>query len=248
VRQHEGVSVTTWEVGIEGEELDICEIEKLAAAFDCQVIRSADGRFLLVSDQFEDLADVAEVSGAAKRMLDRLDGVAKLNHSNHRPITLSGTVHVVAPGGNRGVVISIPPIEIRMRESLQFAITQADGTVENRNIEVSKLERATRIANDPMLTELIEVLSGEMNWQRLRVAFEKLSALVGKGDNALVKKGYATQVELTQFKANVQDPRHSGHDAVHGVPQGALKGNAMSKEEGLKFVKRLINTYIDRLV
>lgn len=36
----------TWEVGIEGEQLDIREIEKLAAAFDCQVSES-QARFFL---------------------------------------------------------------------------------------------------------------------------------------------------------------------------------------------------------
>lgn len=92
----------------------------------------------------------------------------------------------------------------------------------------------------------MEVFSGEISWQRLRVAFEKLSALIGKGDNALVRSRYATQAELDQFKANAQDPRHSGHEAVHGVPRGPLKGRRMSKEEGFAFLKRLINTYIDR--
>jgi hypothetical protein len=67
-----------------------------------------------------------------------------------------------------------------------------------------------------------------------------------KDDNALVKHGYATQSEITSFKANAQDPRHSGPDAVHGVASGPLKGKKMTEGEGFEFVARLLNTYLDR--
>jgi hypothetical protein len=240
-------AVMNWEVGIEGAEFDICEIRKLADAFGCQVTKSLEGRFFLLSNQFQNLGDAGGVSVAAKKMLDRLNGVAKLSHRNHRPICLSGIVHSVAPNGQRGVAILLPSTEIRMRENLQLVLTRTDGTTENRNAEDPELERARRIANDPRLMDLVEVFSGETSWQRLRVAFEKVSVLLGRGDNALVKNRYATRAELDQFKANVQDPRHSGHDAVHGVPHGALKGARMSKQEGFEFVKRLINTYVDHL-
>ena len=87
----------------------------------------------------------------------------------------------------------------------------------------------------------------EITWQRLRVTFEKIKALVGKGrkdDNALAKNGYATQEELTNFKANVEDPRHSGADAVHGVHEGPLKGKKMTEGEGRDFVVGLLDTYL----
>ena len=69
---------------------------------------------------------------------------------------------------------------------------------------------------------------------------------MGKDDNALVKDGYATQPEITSFKANAQDPRHSGAEAVHGVASGPLKGEKMTEREGSDFVVRLLNTYLER--
>jgi hypothetical protein len=51
---------------------------------------------------------------------------------------------------------------------------------------------------------------------------------------------------LTRFKANAQDPRHSGVNAVHGVLKGRLKGTKMTEKEGFDFVVRLLNTYLDR--
>jgi len=101
---------------------------------------------------------------------------------------------------------------------------------------------------DPKLAEILEVFAEEVSWQRLRVAFEKIRALVGggKSDNAFVKHGYATAPELERFKANVEDPRHSGTNAVHGIPRGPLKGTKMTEAQGFDFVVRLLNTYVDR--
>ena len=106
--------------------------------------------------------------------------------------------------------------------------------------------RRARIAADPKLAEILEALADEITWQRLRVAFEKIRALVGQGDNGLVQHGYATQPELTRFKANIEDPRHSGLDAVHGVPKGPFKGTKMTEREGFDFVVRLFNKYVDK--
>jgi len=106
--------------------------------------------------------------------------------------------------------------------------------------------RCKRLVTDPKLADIVDVFSEEMSWQRLRNAYEKVRALVGKNDNALVKHGYATRPEITSFKANAQDPRHSGTDAVHGVPRGPLKGEKMTEREGYDFVVRLLNMYLDK--
>jgi hypothetical protein len=106
--------------------------------------------------------------------------------------------------------------------------------------------RRARIANDPDFAEILNALTGEISWQRLRFAFEKIRSLAGGSDNALVKQGYATQEELKRFKANIEDPRHSGVDAVHGVPRGPLKGAKIGESDGFDFVVRLLNEYVDK--
>jgi hypothetical protein len=53
--------------------------------------------------------------------------------------------------------------------------------------------------------------------------------------------------EINRLKANMEDPRLSGLDAVHGVPIGPNpRGIKMSEQEGLEFIVRLLNTYLDR--
>ena len=102
-----------------------------------------------------------------------------------------------------------------------------------------------RIANDPLLAEVLRALAGELSWQKLRFAFEKIRSLSGASDNALVKQRYASQDELTRFKADIEDPRLSGIDAVHGVSRGPLKGSKMDESEGFDFVVRLLRKYVD---
>jgi len=105
--------------------------------------------------------------------------------------------------------------------------------------------RRKRLVTDPKLTLVVGAFDEEISWQRLRVAFERVRDLVGS-DNALVHHGYASAPELTRFKANVEDPRHSGVEAVHGVPKGPLKGEKMTEMEGFNFVVRLLNTYLEK--
>ena len=107
--------------------------------------------------------------------------------------------------------------------------------------------RRKRLVTEPKLTLIVEAFDQEISWQRLRVAFERVSDLVGGSDNALVQHRYAKQSELNRFKANVQDPRHSGVEAVHGVPKkGPLEGTKMTVMEGYDFVVRLLNTYLEK--
>jgi hypothetical protein len=51
---------------------------------------------------------------------------------------------------------------------------------------------------------------------------------------------------LNRFKENVEDPRHSGMRAVHGVPKGRLTSAKMTEGEGLDFVVRLLDAYLEK--
>jgi hypothetical protein len=69
----------------------------------------------------------------------------------------------------------------------------------------------------------------------------------GSWNAALVKDGYVTDEELKDFWANTDDPRLSGLDAVHGVPNSPVpKGANMTERQGLEFIVRLLNIYLDR--
>ena len=174
----------------------------------------------------------------ASKILVLLNCLARLENPTHRNVDLAdcvsqnGLFHHCAPHGWR------PRAGSKMWVIGGVVALPVDPAVERRH---------KRLVTDPKLTLVVGAFDEEISWQRLRVAFEIVRDLVGS-DNALVHHGYASAPELASFKANVEDPRHSGVEAVHGVPKkkGPLKGEKMTKMEGFNFVVRLLNAYLEK--
>jgi len=226
-------------VDLDGEVTELQALERVAPACDCTIEPGPGQKFGWLGGAMLDAATTPQQARErASKLLVLLNGLARLQNPQHRNVELAnevyqnGTLHVASPqwrprAGSRleivqppltGPLLTAPPVDPRCK----------------------------RLVTEPKLAEIVEVFSEVMSWQRSRNAYEKVRALVGKDDNALVKDGYATQPEITSFKANAQDPRHSGAEAVHGVASGPLKGEKMTEREGSDFVVRLLNTYLER--
>jgi hypothetical protein len=225
-----------------GDGMDRLRLRPLAHACNCTIPPGPDSEPWLGGTRFDGMTP-EQALPEAKRALTLLNGLARLENLQHRIVELGDTyrrdssIHHIRhpPRPRRGSLIQefLPP-------------TLGPGPWAVPPTDAAALRRAHIVA-DPSLAEILEVFAApEMTWQKQRVAFEKIEALVGRGDNALVKHGYATSDEVTRFKKNVEDPRHSGVDAVHGVPTGPLKGTKMTEQEGFSFVVRLFNSYVDR--
>jgi hypothetical protein len=225
-------------VELDGEVTELRAVESVAPACDCAIEPGPDQRFgWLAGAIVESAATPEEARAVAAYILVRLNGLARLQNPQHRNVDLAnavfqdGRLHHLAPywrsrAGSR-LEMFAPPLT-------------------GPPIKAPVDPRCKRLVADPKLADIVDVFSEEISWQRLRVAFKKINALVGRGDNALVKHGYATQAELTRFKANIEDPRLSGSHAVHGLPRGPLKAAKMTEREGFEFVLRLLNTYLDK--
>jgi hypothetical protein len=237
----------TWQVDLIGEDTDVAVLATLAPDCGCIIVAGADGQQCLSGPRFAALPSAGEVRAEAAKALKLLNGLARLKYDNHHPVRLGASVSRLGPGGQKDTTVALTATaRARAMVGAVAAVVKADGSAEATASINKSITRVSRIVADPKLVEIVEALSDDITWQRLRVAFEKINALVGKGDNAFVKEKYATQPELDRFKANVQDPRLSGDDAVHGKTKGALKGTKMSEQEGLAFVRRLLDTYLSR--
>jgi hypothetical protein len=226
-----------WEIDLDGDQADIAELKMLAPLCDCIISPGRDGRECLSGNGFDALSAPEEVRAQAAKILTLLNGIARMTWGQFRPVQLGTAVSRNHPDGTRDVAIGLIGAAARSRAA---------------PLGMGETQRAKRIIADPKVHEIANALADDLTWQRLRVAFEKVCALVsgraakGSWDNAIVANGYATQDEISRFKANAEDPRISGFDAVHGVPQGPPKGKKMSEQEGLEFVVQLLNTYLDR--
>jgi hypothetical protein len=225
-------------VDLDGDVMDLDALASVAPACDCTIGPGPGQKFGWLSGPMLDAATTPQQAREiARELLVRLNGLARLQNPQHRNVELANEVR---HNGSRH--IASPQWHPRFASRKTIATSPLTGALATPPVD----PRCKRLATDPKLAEIVEVFSEEMSWQRSRNAFEKVSALVGKGDNALVKHGYATQAELDDFKHNAQDPRHSGARAVHGVPKGPLKGNKMTEREGTDFVVGLLNKYLEK--
>lgn len=231
-----------WLFELDGEAVDKLALKPLASACNCVIRPGPDAKLWLGGAKFDNVTTTEQALEEARKTLVQLNGLARLENPQHRTVTLGNAFLQ-----DQRLLHIDPCAQSRVLKSEVYEYTSPlTGGPAMPLVNPADDSRRTRIVTDPKLAEILEVFADEISWQRLRAAFEKINALVGKGDNALVKSGYATQSELTCFKANAQDPRHSGVNAVHGVPQGPLKGTKMTEKEGFDFVTRLINRYVEK--
>jgi len=225
-------------VDLDGDVMDLDALASVAPACDCTIGPGPGQKFGWLSGPMLDAAITPQQAREiARELLVRLNGLARLQNPQHRNVELANEVR---HNGSRH--IASPQWHPRFGSRKTVATSPLTGALATPPVD----PRCKRLVTDPKLAEIVEVFSEEMSWQRSRNAYEKVRALVGKDDNALVKHGYATQAEITDFRANAQDPRHSGAQAVHGVARGPFKGNKMTEREGSDFVARLLNKYLDK--
>jgi hypothetical protein len=223
---------------LDGEVSELRALEAVARACECTIVPGPGQKFGWLSGTSLDAATTPqEVRARASDKLVLLNGLARLQNPQHRNVDLANEVY-------QNGTLHFASSQWRPRAGSRLEMTAPPLTL--ARITAPMDPRCKRLVTDPKLAEIVEVFSEEMSWQRLRNAYEKVRALVGKDDNALVKHGYAAQPEITSFRANAQDPRHSGADAVHGVASGPLKGKKMTEGEGFEFVVRLLNTYLEK--
>ena len=238
-------------VELDGEVPELQALQSLAPTCDCAITPGPGDKFGWLSGTIiDDATTPQQARDEASKILVLLNGLARLENPKHHNVDLADCVfqskRATSSEGTdiTHMVLHHCAPHWRARATSQMSVT---GGVVTPPVGPAVERRRKRLVTEPKLTLIVEAFDEEISWQRLRVAFERVRDLAGGSDNALVRQDYASAPELASFKANVEDPRHSGVEAVHGVPQrGLLKGEKMTETEGYDFVVRLLNTYLER--
>jgi hypothetical protein len=185
----------------------------------------------------------------AEQTLALLNGMARLERAEHRPVWLGEYVYNEEW---QRFCTGKPQVAGPLGGSFEFSPTgyhSSDAPI----AKDSKYKRRRRMVGDPALAEILPAFADEITWPRIRIAVEKLGAVIsGRSDksawvNVLERDKYATRDAIERLKENIEDPRHHGLDAAHGVSKGSpLKRSRMTEKEGFDFVTHVFNTYVDR--
>jgi hypothetical protein len=236
----------TWQVGLVGEAMDVGELERLAASCGCAIITDADGRPCLIGPQFDALASYDEVRKLACNMLVVLNALAMQHHSDHRPIQVGYGITQVHSDGKRDIAVSIHET-VRVRDWIDANVIRADGSTEGVTTRADQnAEHYQRVLDDPKLFGVTEVLAGDLTWQRMRVALERVTALIGKSGkdyDAIAASNYATRDEIRRLKANIEDPRLAGINALHAFPSGPERAK-LCLEDARALILRIFWAYV----
>jgi hypothetical protein len=241
-----------WKVDLCAGAREISHLQQLARCCDCALVPAPDDQYCLGGTAFDQVTSAEEMLRKAEHMLALLNGLARLERAEHLPAWLGEYIYR-RQGGSHWQRVPTGRPKVARPPSLSFESAppgyhSSDAPI----VKDSQYERRKRIVSDLPLADILPAIAGEITWQRLRVASEKLCALVsgstskGRWDNSMVKLGYASQDELKRFKENIEDPQQSGIDAVHGVHRSLPKYGKMTEREGFAFVVRLLNTYINK--
>jgi len=225
-------------IELDGSTNDLAALRLVAPACNCAIEPGPDQRLSwLCGTTIERAATPEDAKRETEKLLVVLNGLARMERPQHRNVVVGNVFCKAGQSHFFGPHRPFNPSGI-------FA-SSLFGPIPRPPDDPVKERRRAQLVADAKLIDIVKVFGDEVNWQKLRVAFEKIRHLVGNGtDNSLVQHGYTTRQELTRFKANIEDPRLSGDDAVHGVPQGELKGERMKVEDALNFVIQLLDRYL----
>jgi hypothetical protein len=243
--------LAVWKVDLRADGREISHLQQLAPCCDCRLVAAPDDQYCLGGPAFDQVTNAKDMLRQAEHVLALLNGLARLERAEHRPAWLGEYIYKLQGASYWERYPTGKPQVARPLSSSYESAPPGYHSSDAPIVKDSEYARRKRIVSNPALAEIMPAIGGEITWQRLRVAYEKICAVVskstkkGRWDNALVKFGYATQDELKRFKENVEDPRHSGINAVHGVSdKSPLRNIEMTEKEGFAFVVGLLNTYV----
>src|SRR5262249_13449156 len=165
---------------LDGEVTELQALESVAPACDCTIEPGSGQKFGWLGGATLDTATTPqEARKRAKDKLVLLNGLARLQNPQHRNVDLANEVY-------QNGSLHLAWVQWRPRAGTRLEI--ATSPLTGPSLTAPPVDpRCKRLVTDPKLAEIVEVFSEEMSWQRSRNAYEKVRALVGKDDNALVK-------------------------------------------------------------
>jgi hypothetical protein len=85
--------LTTWKIDLRGYDSEISHLKELAPCCDCRLVAAPDGQYCLSGSAFDQVTSAEEMLSRAEQTLALLNGVARLERAEHRPVWLGEYVY-----------------------------------------------------------------------------------------------------------------------------------------------------------
>jgi hypothetical protein len=224
-----------WAVELTGNKLDLDDFrEQLKPPFNPWIenYETDDGiKPLLRCTDWQSLTEAADVHRDAARMVDWLNGEAKLIHDDAMPVGLGMTMRFGADGKREPIILATTGhIRIKMGRARGRIAMDTDAPPQE-----SKMQRWLREAEaDDVRADLFAHLRRADNWYDLYKVMELAERLVGS-QHELEAHPDVDGKEWRRVRRTANHYRHARHPVNHQLPDIPA-----TLEEGIAFVCKTV--------
>ncbi len=203
------------------------------------------GECPLEAEQFDDLHESAAVHAAARELLPRINGVAKLKNGSFRDVAVGATVREVDEERiqRQHAVVLVGTAEARSKVSAVVVRTGQDEPPAPApgSLDTDQWLRASEA--DPDAREALSILGDRPHdWVNLYKVFEVVRSRADIKSN-----GWASGDELSRFTRTANHPEAAGEGARHGRTSTDPPTRPMSLAEADALVGRIMIAWLSSL-
>ncbi|NWF78188.1 MAG: hypothetical protein HXY36_06410 [Chloroflexi bacterium] len=230
-----------WLVRLEGEKFDLEDLPSLLCSPKHTVIEE-DGLYYLESSDFDSLGSAYEVREHAIAIIKMLNGAMKLYIPSFRGVYEGGVTMIEEDGRRHHYVYLEGSIELRSKVSANLTVTTSNNTQQTDSLP-STIESWISLAKaDTAVADALHFFR-ENTWISLYKVYEIISGDVG-GQQAIIKKGWATKHSLSRFTQTAQSKAALGDLARHAANKFKPPAQPMSIQEAESLVRGIMLSWL----
>ncbi|MFF7525968.1 hypothetical protein [Streptomyces pseudovenezuelae] len=236
---------------LDGDSFDLDTLVELFPEGDPAVSKEGDGYYLSSAELDGLLDDKGQLVATADRLLQKISGIARILDSSFRPVRLPGTfVEENGEGEGRRHHVVVGDTAMVLSRTHVAIVGIVDG--QSPSVEPPPPEGPPYLqlaSSHPDVAEALEILgqpSVSLNWIDLYKLFEIVRDSVGN-EQALKRKGWMPEGEISAFKASANRPDVSGSAARHARMSGGPPKLKMNLAEGEAFIRKLVAAWWNSL-
>ncbi len=236
--------MTTWKVELIGRQSDL---EDLYNKFQSGVpgVRKADGRYFLISDDFNDCKDDNEVQNRADFLASRMNGAMQITTKTYQPIRTRELIEIDDTGKERshfipklqGIVYARSSTKARLTILGKEDVSQEPSLVPD---EQAWIKVADKVRN---VDKLLIISEDGLSWPTLYKVWEIIEE--DKHGKAFTEYGVDSR-EIKLFKKTANSFIAIGKDARHArVDRYKQPINPMSLREARSLIRTVATKWLN---
>jgi hypothetical protein len=225
--------MSVWFVRLKGHAFDLEFLGTQLRSAAYSVRKEQGDEYYLKSSHFDLLPDPRAVREYGEELIQRLNGIVKLESPSARPVSFGGDVMRVDDDGTRTISVFPPPISIRQAAVISVADDSSVRQPTTAEIWMVEAER------DRTVARAIRLFGQEHTWDSLYKVLDAIKEAVG-GESKLKTRQWVAASELKRFTQTANSVLAVGDVARHGHTKTPSPRTPMSLSDAIQLIRTLL--------